>query len=109
MRSRILGLLAMSLCAPAAMAAGPYSRTTGHDHASPATYSQAEPGGLVTIFSNLGTKYPKGVYFPLYAIFVTGPDNPTFNYELWNAAAFTPAANHSVTKIEVALSHFAGT
>lgn len=109
MRPGLLPLVAMLFSASAAIAAGPDTRTAGRDHASPAVYSQARPGGLVTIFSNLGAKYPKSVYFPHDGIYVTGPNNTAFNYELWNATAFTPAADHSVTKIEVAVSHYAGT
>jgi hypothetical protein len=57
--------------------------------------------GLVTIFSNLAEKYPKGLYWCCSSVGVFGPGSG--NGQQWMAAAFTPAADHSVTKIEVAV------
>jgi hypothetical protein len=57
--------------------------------------------GLVTIFSNLAEKYPKGSYWCCTGVGVLGPGSG--NGEQWMAAAFTPAADHTVTKIEVAV------
>lgn len=77
-------------------------------HASLTVVTQAAPtftststrdSGLVTIFSNLATKYPKGVYWCCTGYNVMGPNSG--EGEQWMAAAFTPAANHTVTKIEV--------
>jgi len=55
------------------------------------------------IFGNLATKDPKGVYsiFGYYA--VSGPKSP-FGLQ-WTAAAFTPAANATVTKVTVAVGY----
>jgi hypothetical protein len=54
--------------------------------------------GLVTIFSNLATKYPKGEYWCCTGYNVMGPSQG----EQWMAAAFTPRADHTVTRIEIA-------
>lgn len=69
---------------------------------------QVEDLSLVTIFSNLGTKYPKGVYFIKAASSQMGPQNSFGFSQYWNAVAFTPNASHNVTKIEVALGHSSG-
>jgi hypothetical protein len=61
---------------------------------------------LITIFSNLATAYPKGLYFSGAGYTVAGPANKP-EYE--EAVAFTPAANHTLTEIEVPISILAGT
>jgi len=73
----------------------PRSRTTTH----------LQDAGLVTIFSNLAAKYPKGQYWCCTGYNVMGPSQG----EQWMAAAFTPAANHTVTRIEVAAGFSQGT
>lgn len=60
--------------------------------------SNINDAGLVTIFSNLATKYPKGEYWCCTGYNVMGPSQG----EQWMAAAFTPSADHTVTRIEVA-------
>jgi hypothetical protein len=60
--------------------------------------------GLVTIFSNLAAKYPKGQYWCCSGYNVMGPAEG----EQWMAAAFTPAADHTVTTIEVAVGYSQG-
>jgi hypothetical protein len=60
--------------------------------------SNINDAGLVTIFSNLATKYPKGEYWCCTGYNVMGPSQG----EQWMAAAFTPGADHTVTRIEVA-------
>ena len=54
--------------------------------------------GLVTIFDNLAEKYPKGRYWCCEGYNIMGPQQG----EQWIAEAFTPSANHTVTRIEVA-------
>jgi hypothetical protein len=56
--------------------------------------------GLVTIFSNLAAKYPKGEYWCCTGFNVMGSQSGVG--EQWMAAAFTPGADHTVTRIEVA-------
>ena len=65
------------------------------------------PAGLVTIFSNLATKYPKSLYFCCYSYSVEGPNSG--GHELWDAEAFTPASDQTVTRIEIAITLGAGT
>jgi hypothetical protein len=59
--------------------------------------------GLVTIFSNLAAKYPKGKYWCCTGYNVMGPSSGVG--EQWMAAAFTPGADHTVTRIEVAVGY----
>jgi hypothetical protein len=65
--------------------------------------------GLVTIFDNIGRAYPDGTYWCCEASSITGP-NATGGFlpELWLAVAFTPEANHLITKVEVAVSLLLG-
>jgi hypothetical protein len=56
--------------------------------------------GLVTIFSNLAAKYPKGEYWCCTGYNVMGSQSGVG--EQWMAAAFAPSADHTVTRIEVA-------
>jgi hypothetical protein len=70
------------------------SRTTTH----------IQDSGLVTIFSNLAVKYPKGKYWCCTGYNVMGPAQG----EQWMAAAFTPGADHTVTRIEVAVGYSQG-
>lgn len=69
------------------------------------TTTNLKDSGLVTIFSNLATKYPKGQYWCCTGYNVMGPSQG----EQWMAAAFTPAADHTVTRIEVAVGYSQGT
>jgi hypothetical protein len=59
--------------------------------------------GLVTIFSNLAAKYPKGQYWCCEGYNVMGPGQNLG--EQWMAAAFTPRADHTVTRIEVGVGY----
>ena len=63
--------------------------------------------GLVTIFSNLADRYPKGEYWCCEGYNIMGPNSGAG--EQWMAAAFTPSADHTVTKIEVAVGYSQGT
>ena len=57
--------------------------------------------GLVTIFSNLAAKYPKGEYWCCGGYNVMGPGQNLG--EQWMAGAFTPRTNHTVTRLEIAV------
>jgi hypothetical protein len=63
------------------------------------TKTKLNDSGLVTIFSNLAAKYPKGAYWCCGGFNVTGPTQG----EQWMAGAFTPRANHTVTRLEIAV------
>jgi hypothetical protein len=60
--------------------------------------------GLITIFSNLAAVYPKGEYWCCSGYNVMGPAQG----EQWMAASFTPGANHTVTRIQVAVGFSQG-
>ena len=63
--------------------------------------------GLVTIFSNLASEYPNGEFWCCTGYNIMGPSSGIG--EQWMAAAFTPHANHTVTKISVAVGYSQGT
>jgi hypothetical protein len=67
------------------------------------TTTTLDESGLVTIFSNLAATYPKGRYWCCTGYNVMGPNSGAG--EQWMAAAFTPGANHTVTKIEVGVGY----
>lgn len=75
----------------------------------PFVKAPAEEPGLVKIFDNLPSakKYPYGTYFCCMGTVVAGPDYG-FVAQQWWAEAFTPSANATVTKIEVAITYMAG-
>lgn len=63
------------------------------------TRPNIQNAGLVTIFSNLATTYPNGLYWCCTGYNVMGPNSGAGVQ--WMAAAFTPDANHTVTQIDV--------
>jgi hypothetical protein len=70
---------------------------------SSSTGTKLNDAGLVTIYSNLAAKYPKGEYWCCAGYNVMGPGQNLG--EQWMAGAFTPAADHTVTRIEVAVGY----
>ena len=66
-------------------------------------FTQGAPSGagLVKIFNNLARVYPKGAYSCCDGFTVEGS---AADPEFWQAAAFKPTVNHTVTLIEVAVS-----
>jgi hypothetical protein len=104
-KSWIAGILVLASATAAAAAnevAGPAAGGS-----APAVYSQPQPQGLITIFSNMGGKYPKAIYFCCNGFFIQGPTSG--GHELWNAQAFTPSVNRTLRRIEVALAYGGGT
>jgi hypothetical protein len=69
----------------------------------------AEPGGLVTIYDNLAHKYPKGLYNSVGGHQIVGPQNLIGSPQFWEAAAFTPSADHVVTRIQIGATYQSGT
>jgi hypothetical protein len=65
--------------------------------------------GLVKIFDNIGSVYAKGTYWCCSGNAIFGPAAISGIPETWQAAAFTPSANHAVTRIKVAVSLIQGT
>jgi hypothetical protein len=63
---------------------------------------------LSVIFSNIGVKYPKGLYFCCSGATIAGPDS-VFGSQSWPAMQFTPAADATVREIDVGVQLIAGT
>ena len=69
-----------------------------------------QPGkGLVTIFSNLATDYPKGVYFCCVGSTLSGPTAQPDQPEWWHAIGFTPDTDRLVKEIDVGATYIWGT
>lgn len=64
--------------------------------------------GAKALFSNIGYKYPKGLYFCCFGLTVSGPDS-VVGGQSWIATKFTPAVDAVVTEIDAAVEHAAGT
>jgi hypothetical protein len=71
--------------------------------------SPSAPWGKGTIFDNIGTAYPKGTYWCCEGYTITGPTALSGFPEYWEAGAFTPKADRTVTKVEVAVGWVEGT
>jgi len=83
---------------------GPHARmTVVTEPPRSRTAADLKDSGLVTIFSNLAAKYPKGQYWCCTGYNVMGSKSGVG--EQWMAAAFTPAADHTVTTLEVAVGY----
>jgi hypothetical protein len=59
--------------------------------------------GMVTIFSSLASKYPKGVYWCCTGYNVMGANSGAGVQ--WMGGAFTPKADHTLTRIEIAVGY----
>ncbi|HEX2592537.1 MAG TPA: choice-of-anchor R domain-containing protein [Rhizomicrobium sp.] len=68
----------------------------------------AKPSSLPVIFDNFAEKYPHGRYSPNSGYGVYGP-NSIFPTRGWAAMPFTPAADGSITRVEVPLKYVSGT
>jgi hypothetical protein len=67
-----------------------------------------ETAGLKTIFSNLATVYPKGLYWCCEGATISGPNIPPLFIEWWHAAAFTPTFNATMKKVVVSIGYLSG-
>jgi hypothetical protein len=92
--------------APRSVTRRSVARSTAKTNANGAQTSSTD-SGLVTIFSNLAREYPNGEFWCCTGYNIMGPSSGIG--EQWMAAAFTPSANHTVTKISVALGYSQGT
>ncbi|HEX3651677.1 MAG TPA: choice-of-anchor R domain-containing protein [Rhizomicrobium sp.] len=68
------------------------------------TVPLAPPKGLTVVFNNIGKKYPDGVYFCCDGLTIAGPDSIE-GQTVWPAIAFTPAADVTVTRVDLALGY----
>jgi hypothetical protein len=67
------------------------------------TRTEINESSLITIFSNLAARYPKGAYWCCQGYNVMGSNSGLG--EQWMGAAFTPKADHTVTKVAVAVGY----
>jgi hypothetical protein len=67
------------------------------------TRTEINDSSLITIFSNLAARYPKGAYWCCQGYNVMGSNSGLG--EQWMGAAFTPKADRTVTKIAVAAGY----
>jgi len=78
----------------------------------PATASvkrtDSSDAGLVKIYNSLSI-YAKATYWCCSGYTIAGPAAVSGFPEIWTAAAFTPSANHTVTKIKVGVGLIQGT
>ena len=84
---------------------GPHAKMSILAGAAAPTPMSANKDGKaqVTIFSSLASKYPKGVYWCCSGYNVMG-SNSGVGVQ-WMGGAFTPAANHTLTRVEVAVGY----
>ncbi|HWY53998.1 MAG TPA: choice-of-anchor R domain-containing protein [Terriglobales bacterium] len=64
--------------------------------------------GLVKIYDNIGSAYPKGTYWCCEGATISGP-NSVGGVQWWDGTSFTPSADHTVTQIRVAIGYLGGT
>jgi hypothetical protein len=114
-KASIVTFALVSFVATGALAGGDKTYTLSKDKAvtsvSQSSVHYAPPQifrrGSV-IFSNVGTKYPKGLYFCCYGDTISGPTSPVGgNYAA--ALQFTPAQDGKVTEIDAGVGLASGT
>jgi len=81
------------------------SVSRGSTHYTP---PPAHVPGKNVIFSNVGTKYPKGLYFCCYGNTIAGSTSE-LGSQNWVAMGFTPAADTTTKEVDVGVGWFAGT
>ena len=84
---------------------GPYAKMIilPHTRVQAVNTTRREPSGLITIFNSLAGKYPKGVYWCCEGYNVMGANSGAGVQ--WMGGAFTPAADHTLTRVEVAVGY----
>jgi hypothetical protein len=116
-RKAIVVLAALSFATTAALAAGVNGAYTSKDktktyitHPGTGVYTPAAkpPKNDNVIFSNIGTKYPNGLYFCCYGDTISGP-NSLIGETIGLAASFTPAADATVHRIDTGVGWVSGT
>src|SRR5271169_194457 len=71
-------------------------------HSGAITPAKEAPASTVKIFSNLGPS-PTNNYNDTTGYYVLGPTNSVGDGEQWIAVPFTPKANSTVTKLQMAI------
>ena len=114
----LLTLIVLALASVTVFAAGKDNAVLSRDGRTTIATKRAQAvtrttapsdAALVKIFDNIGTAYPKGTYWCCEGYTITGPTALSGFPEYWEAGAFTPSANHTVTKVEVAVGFVEGT
>jgi hypothetical protein len=109
----ILAFALTAFTVSGALAAGDKSYTLSKDKAvtsvtqSSAHYSPPQLTHKTVIFSNVGTKYPKGLYFCCYGDTISGP-NAGVGGTFSAALQFTPSADVKVTEIDAGVAWVQG-
>ncbi|MGD0192443.1 MAG: choice-of-anchor R domain-containing protein [Rhizomicrobium sp.] len=112
----VFALAALTIVSSAAFASGSNGITTSKDglttiipHAvkSYAQQNHRDPKAQ-PIFSNIGFDYPNGLYFCCYGGTVSGPGSQV-GEQVWQAAAFTPSANATVSELDIGVGYVSGT
>lgn len=113
-KKALLTAVVISLAGGAALAAGPNGATLSADKRittvpqGSAHYSSLPPKKGSVIFSNVGTKYPKGLYFCCYGNTISGPDSQAGGpYSV--ALQFTPDADVKAKEIDAGVGWVNGT
>lgn len=70
--------------------------------------NESSDAGLVKIYDSLSI-YSKATYWCCSGYTILGPTAVSGSPEIWTAAAFTPSANHTITKVKVAVGLIEGT
>ncbi|MBV9571164.1 MAG: hypothetical protein JO056_07980 [Alphaproteobacteria bacterium] len=76
-----------------------------------ATYTASrahDPKKAKAIFSNIGVKYPKGLYFCCYGNTISGASS-VIAQQNWVAMQFTPSADATVGEVDAAVGYVTGT
>jgi len=111
----LVALAALAFAGSAASAAGVTGATLSKDKRTTSVTAgsghYAPPAvlpGKSAIFSNVGTKYPKGLYFCCYGNTISGPDSVVgAAYSV--ALQFTPASDMTAKEIDAGVGWAAGT
>jgi hypothetical protein len=116
-KSVVLAFTALALAASSASAGGDKTYTLSKDKTVTSVtqpsvhYNPAQPPSdakSTAIFSNIGTKYPKGLYFCCYGNTISGPDAGLGGaYAV--AVQFTPSSDIKAKEIDAGIGLAAGT
>ncbi len=110
----LVALAAVAFAASAASAAGVNGATLSKDKRFTSVaggsghYAPTALPGKSAIFSNVGTKYPKGLYFCCYGDTISGP-NSIVGAAYSVALQFTPASDMTAKEIDAGVGWAAGT
>jgi hypothetical protein len=114
-KSTVLGLALVAFACGGAFAAGGKSYSLSNDNRVTSVKQSSShyvapmlaPRKKDVIFSNIGSKYPKGLYFCCYGDTISGPSSPVGGpYSV--ALQFTPAEDAKMTEIDAGVGWVSG-